>query len=426
MKPALAVLLGALATTAGAQEFSFDASEFEKKPFEFGGYIEAKQEMLRTRPDSVGYRLAYPDEAARDSLNRSTATLELNGKWNAGSLTADFRSRSSLSGDEFERSQEPGTLLDGGLRWSLGESLLLDAGKRAVRWGKGYAWNPVGFIERAKDPNDTQLSREGYYMSSAEWVKSFDAPLKTLSLTAYYLPQKGDLNQDFGLQEQHNAALKSYALLYDTDIDAYWLSDGSRPARFGFDFSRNLGASIEIHGEWARSLNTPSNLLNADGSVSRSQGHVDSYLIGTRYISESLVTWVAEYYHNGAGYSEDELETFYRFADTALAPGASAQQAQKARSLAQSGYARSNPGQDYLYLRASKPEPFGWLYTSVALTSIMNLQDHSLQITPEFSYTGIQDLELRTRAVFLHGDRSQEFGQKTAGRRFEVYARYSF
>ena len=37
-------LLLAAAAPAQAEEFSFDAKEFEKKTFEFGGYLEAKQE----------------------------------------------------------------------------------------------------------------------------------------------------------------------------------------------------------------------------------------------------------------------------------------------------------------------------------------------------------------------------------------------
>jgi hypothetical protein len=38
--------------------------------------------------------------------------------------------------------------------WKPSPSFTLDAGKTVVKWGKGYAWNPVGFIERPKDPND--------------------------------------------------------------------------------------------------------------------------------------------------------------------------------------------------------------------------------------------------------------------------------
>ena len=42
------------------------------------------------------------------------------------------------------------------------ESWKVEAGKKNLKWGKGYAWNPVNFLDRAKDPNDPDLSLEGY------------------------------------------------------------------------------------------------------------------------------------------------------------------------------------------------------------------------------------------------------------------------
>lgn len=423
MKTAYAGLLSALlAAPAAAEEFSFDASEFDKKAFEFGGYVEIKQEALRLRGDSVGYRLAYPGEPARETLDRSTATLELDGKWRSGDWLADFRTRSSYATDALTQSTEPGTLLDGGLRWQASDSLSLDAGKRAQRWGKGYAWNPVGFVERPKDPNDTQLAREGYYMAGGEWVKSFSGPLATLSLTPLLVPVKADVNADYGKPGYDNPALKAYALLYDTDIDLYWAAEGSKPERFGADFSRNLGADFEVHGEWARAVSATRNLLNANGTVSSSVQDQDSYLLGLRYITRREVTWIAEYYHNGSGYSASELRSFYDYAD-AMLPTA---QATKVFNLAQSGYGRPNPGRDYFYLRASANEPFDWLYTTLALTSIVNLRDRSGQLTPEVSYTGFANVELRARVIFLRGGADTEFGQKSTGRRIEAYARFYF
>jgi hypothetical protein len=33
---------------------------------------------------------------------------------------------------------------------------VLDAGKKVVKWGKGYAWNPVAFVDRPKNPEDPE------------------------------------------------------------------------------------------------------------------------------------------------------------------------------------------------------------------------------------------------------------------------------
>ena len=162
------------------------------------------------------------------------------------------------------------------------------------------------------------------------------------------------------------------------------------------------------------------------GVTSSTQVNFNSWLLGLRYLTESEVTWIAEYYRNGNGYSASQLDNYYQFADTAVAAGTSSPLFTKAKNLAQSGYARSNPGRDYLYLRASVSEPFDWLYTTTALTTMVNLNDGSFQITPEISYTGFTNMEIRARAIFLSKQRHTDFGEKLSGQRFEVYARYFF
>ena len=162
----------ALSPAIWAEEFSFDASEFEKKTFEFSGYFEQKLEGLNLRGDSAAFRLAFPDEAPRSNLLRSTSTLETSGKLNLDPFVADVRVQASHARDALEHSSTTPKVMEGGLRWSAGPGLTFDVGKRVQRWGKGYAWNPVGFVERPKDPTDPQASREGFTMASGEWTKS--------------------------------------------------------------------------------------------------------------------------------------------------------------------------------------------------------------------------------------------------------------
>ena len=33
-------------------------------------------------------------------------------------------------------------------------AFIVEAGKKVMKWGKGYAWNPVSFIDRPKNPED--------------------------------------------------------------------------------------------------------------------------------------------------------------------------------------------------------------------------------------------------------------------------------
>lgn len=421
MKPVCALCACLLAGIARAEDYSFDAGEFESKTFEFGGYTELKQEAFVLRPDSVPARLNFPD--GRERLDRTTATVELAGAWHLQDALIDLRSHSDWARDQ-RTTGAVHRIREGGLHWAPSHEFGLDLGKRVQRWGKGYAWNPVGFVERAKDANDPQQTREGYLMAGTEWVKSLDGPLATVAVTALALPTRDNLNSDFGHPGHTNPAAKIYMLWHDTDIDLLWLGKGSRPARFGLDFSRNLGANLEAHGEWARIYDQPRQVADATGNVTSSTGDADNWLLGLRYLTEREVTWIAEYYRNGGGYTADELADFYAFADAALTVGGAA--VDKAATLAMGGYGRPNTGRDYLYLRASAKEPFDWLYVTPALTAIANLGDHSYTLTPELSYTGITNLELRARAAFTRGGRYSEFGEKPVKRSFEVYARWYF
>ncbi len=153
-----------------------------------------------------------------------------------------------------------------------------------------------------------------------------------------------------------------------------------------------------------------------------------SYLLGLRYLTEQDTTYILEYYRNGTGYTENQTQAFYRLIDNGLAQfqatGTDPLLA-KARQISPS-YARANPGERYLYLRASQKEPFDIVYFTPSITLIGNLDDRSYSLTPELLYTGITNLDLRLRASWLSGKAGSEFGEKQNARRVELVARYYF
>lgn len=419
--PCLALLAGAVQ----AADYSFDLAEIEAKPYEFGGTIEGKAEHLRLDSGAALYPLTFGSAAPRRTLDRATATAELSGKFKRDIFTAYARVNGVAATDAV-LTRSTGTVLEAGLRASPAEGLSFDVGKQVQRWGKGYAWNPVAFFERPKDPNDPQQSREGFVMASADWVKSLSGTVAALGVTPVVLPASSDLNRDYGERGHANVGARLYALVADTDIDVLWAAEGSRPQRIGLDFSRNLGSQLEVHGEWARAIGATRRELTAGGAVTTRRTHLDSWLLGARYLTDHEVTWIAELYRNGTGYDDVQLERFYGLLDAAFGPsGTPAQQAQ-ATALAQGGFGRSNPGRHYAYLRVSAKDPFDWLYVAPALTAIVNLDDRSFQLTPEVVYTGWQNVELRARAIWLHGRAGSEFGAKPVKRRVEASAKLYF
>jgi hypothetical protein len=427
---ALFILIAFAATmhAHGAEEFSFDAAAFQKKPFEFGGYLEFKQQQFKLNQGGAFYQTSFYRQP-RTRLDDSTLTLKPTGRYRAGAASLNFRGH--IEGDwesrRFERTLRFDELYGS---YKPDPGLTVDAGKISLKWGKGYAWNPVGFVERAKDPNDPDLAREGFTMLAADLIRNFDGPLRTVAFTPVLIPVRSDVNSDFGRTGHNNVAAKLYLLWYDTDIDFMFLSNGSRSRRFGFDFSRNVASNFEIHGEWARIEDTQRQVADAAGNVTtvRSSSSV-SYLLGLRYLTERETTYIFEYYRNGDGYSESENRGFFSFVDSAYAQFLSSGNdaaLTRAAALGRGGYARPNAGRNYLYLRISQKEPFDILYFTPALTIVANADDRSRSIAPEVLYTGINNLELRARVLFLGGGAGTEFGEKQNSRRIELQARFHF
>lgn len=403
----------------GADDLSFDLSAYAAPgPFELHGYAELRQEYQSLDPDSPLYRLNFAD-SGRDALNRSVAALELSGHYRNG----DSRIAATWHGE-----QQHDELADHGagrfyelyLAHQPDASTTVEVGKRTMKWGKGYAWNPVGFIERPKDPNDPELSREGYIIAGADFIHTRGGDLHTIAFTPVLLPVTASVNDDFGQETGLNAAAKLYLLYRDIDIDLLWLSDGSRPGRVGLDFSANLAPNVEIHGEYAYIDDHEQKVLGPGGMTTRTYD-AHSWLLGMRYLTEREATWIVEYFHDDRGYSETQLQDFLTRVDTAAAAMLS-----QLRAIGQAGYTRPSAMQDYLYLRVAQKDPFDILYLTPALTAIGNLDDGSWSLTPELLYSGLDDLELRLRATILHGDRLSEFGAKPNDSKIELRLRYSF
>lgn len=408
-------------TVMAAEEFTFDIGQYAKKPYEFRGYLQGSAEHLSVDRDAALSALSFPGGAPADD-QRYRGELELSGlyRWNKLSLHGLWHAEAV---DEFAGSRHDTRFFELYLAAQPAERWTLAAGKRALRWGKGYAFNPVGFIERPKDATDPELSREGFVMATAEYVKSFTGALQTVSFTPVVLPVSDDINDDFGAQEDANLAARLYLLYRDTDIDILARYGDSRPDAVGFDFARNLMTNFEIHGEvaWFEDRDRP--VLDTSNTLVVRETEDFDWLLGLRYLTEAETTWIVEYYHNGAGYTEDEMQRFYDLARSGVTNPALRPRAQAAR---QTGYGVAQPTQDYLYIRASQKEPFDALYWSAGATTIMNLHDGSASLLPEVVYTGINNVEVRSRIGFLIGGRDTDFGERPNQWRVELRMRYFF
>ncbi len=411
-----------------ADDYAFDTSETDKKPYSFGGYLEAKPTLFALDRDAALYKTRFYDRNVSNPQGEYDFTLQFDAglEWNIFKAFTRINNTLNYTYDGWSDDSKP---YEAFLSVKPSPSLTAAAGKMTAKWGKGYAWNPVAFVDRPKNSDDPTLNLEGYYMAGFDYIRSLDGPLKTFSFSPLLLPVDHGLNQDFGESGHVNAAAKAYFLLWDTDIDLMFLTKGSRPGRYGFDFSRNITTNLEIHGESAWIDDFRQKRVDDSGRVSEAEIDAWSALVGLRYLSSIDTTYILEYYHNGAGYGESEAKSFYTFVDRAYdiyVDTGNAGPIQKAANLTQGGYGASNPMRDYLYFRVSQKEPYDILYFTPALTTILNLDDRSFSISPELLYTGITNLELRLRGTVLVGDRFSDFGEKPNDARLEFRVRYYF
>lgn len=408
------------------EEYTFDPSEIEKKAFQFGGYLEARPVFSFLNSDSRFYLLRYYDrlQTERSSQYNFKGLLDLS--YEKGIAKAQMCLNTDLSYFEKDLTHET-SLYEGNLSLRPSLHFQLDIGKKRLKWGKGYAWNPVAFIDNPKNPYDPDLALEGFTVASAEYIKSFPGALKTLTVTGVLLPIFKHINSQSGQRNTLNFGGKVYFLLWDTDIDLMFLAGPGVSSRYGLDFSRNITSNFEIHGEWAYLTGYSQRILDEKGISTENRGETHSGLLGVRYLTKTNTTFFLEYYRNGKGYTQEEMQNYYQSIDQSYSMFLDTGNETFLRQASSvTDYRTFAPGQNYLYLRIIQKEPFNIVYFNPSLTSICNLEDGSFSLVPQLLYAPLTNLELRARTMILVGKKGTEFGEKPNNFRIELRFRYYF
>jgi hypothetical protein len=421
--------------TAWAGDYDFEIPEAEKKPYTLGGRIESRYIYHLHDEGAVRYQLntfANDNDPGADT-HAGQALVELNAAYRQGMLQANLLTHHQYGVEEYTQDEWDHVLYEGYLSLTPTPHLTIDGGKKRILWGKGYAWNPAGFINRPKDPDDPALSLEGRTLLGFDFIKSFSGDagsLTNMGLTALVLPVVANwANEALGREGDLNTALKLYLLWYDTDIDLIYFDGPEQITSLGMDFSKNLAENIEVHGEAAWRQDAPRVLVDADGRVSQSKKDQYSFLLGMRYLNTLDTTFISEYYHNGAGYDADEMDAFFDYQDTAIEAWQTTDETtaiQRAEQVTRPYYRQRNFGRDYGYLKISQKEPFDILYLTPWMAITVNLHDASFNLQPGLTWTPITNLELNLRAGIPLGPSGTEYGEKADRLRPEIWARYYF
>ena len=411
-----------------AEEYKFEAAEVEKKPYHIGGYVEFFPTLFGIDRNSAQYKLNFYNRTVGATTPEYNGTLQLEGSLEKGISRFYVKTNTSYTNNYAVETTKT-TIFEGNVSLKPSPAFVAEFGKKTLNWGKGYAWNPVAFLDRPKNPDDPELAREGYIVASVDYTKSWEGPLKTFSFTPVLVPSYSGINDDFGETGHLNGASKFYFLLYDTDIDLMFLTGGAKTTRYGADFSRNITTNLEVHGEFSLINSNQKMTVDQNGNTDLSTYGAKNYLLGLRYLTAKDTTYIFEYYRNGTGLSPKEMRDYFSFVDTSYAKyvttGNPAQMS-KPSTLFQGNYGKPNPEMNYLYLRVSQKEPFDILYFTPAITWIANTDDKSFSLAPELLYTGFTNWELRLRSIFIVGPKGSEFGEKQNDYRVDFRMRYYF
>lgn len=417
----LALFAIVCSNTVFSQEYDFDIPE-ENTKIEFNGNLDSKWGILQTRKSSPFFGLQFYDAPEKsDYLSQYRLDFYLNGEYRYKRIGFfmktfyQYAREEPLSPAFFE--------LYGSL--NLSPRLTMNIGKRRFNWGKGYAFNPVGYVNADKDPENPDLALAGKTSLYINYNRSFaSSTLQNFSLGAILLPPEAEINQKFASAENIGAAFKLYFLLKNIDIDLMAAFKKDEPQRFGLDFSANLQENIEVHSEFSYAHGEHKYLI-IDDLVNQQKTDGISLLLGLRYLNRFNTTLIIEYFHNNRGLSKSEFTSYINHMQNALDSDIPTL-IDSAKLDINTSFRSKTLMRDYLYVKLMQPEPFSWLYSSISIFTIFNLTDKSFLLSPQIGYKPYTNFEVLVWPVFFFGDNKSEYGSKQFKGKVEIWLRFYF
>ena len=372
MNKKILLFLVCINTLLYSEDFGFDMSELEQmevKSYEYSGYIKAEQKHQILNESSPKYNTKN-----KNSMDSYLGEAYLNFKYykNKYTFTTDFMANY----ENIDKSENHNYNLNQAIvNYKYNDNHQITLGKKTSKWGKGYFFNPVAFIDRKKDPNDPEASKEGYTQFNYNYNKVYNTQIQNASFDAVYIKTTSNLNDDLYNKDSNVMALKSYILYKNVDIDFVYFYSDEVANKVGMDFSANLETNFEIHAEYAK---------DDDG--------YDSTLLGVKYLTNSDLTIISEYFY------QNEIQS------------------------------NTSPFWDRKYFinKFTQKEPADLLYLSVYYKNSLNLNDNSHQNNFGIIYTGMKNLDIDFSVGKYFGNSTSEFGSKLVDKFTWLQLKYSF
>ena len=119
-----------------AEEYTFDLSEIEKKPYHISGYAELRPVLSGLDKDASLYKLRFYNRDEGATLEEYNAALQLEGSLEKGITRLFVRTNTDYKKSYLGEDQET-IVYEGYLSLKPSSALTIDMGKKALKWGKG-------------------------------------------------------------------------------------------------------------------------------------------------------------------------------------------------------------------------------------------------------------------------------------------------
>jgi len=386
--------------------YSFDVDEFTKKIWEWKGFVSFIATNKIYNKDSVLYPIKIKNDESDSQDYELILGLESRWDWDWSRLflIGEINAlRSSIS----ENDEDDSVLQEAYWQLAAFEPHNFEIGKRLLRWGKGYAFNPVALMERTKNPEDPEAGREGLWTTQGIWITGAIAGFETTSINLVYLPIRDNLNDEYQstIEEDDVWGVKLYGLIGTTDIDIYAVNwDQENVIQWGIDFATNLSVNFEVHGEYV---------------TSKYEDYTQNEtLLGLRYLTDTDVTWIAEVYLDSEGFTKEESKAIYEAIED--------NSGIKALPYLSQIQQKKTINQNYGYVKASVKEPFNWLYFTPSIAWLGNLDDQSSNISTQLSYSPSDNWTMIFTWQHMAGNEYTQYGENVVKEKLALLASYSF
>jgi len=424
---------------SGLLQHRRQSEEADQQVFDLTGQIQYRHCLSAENEKAKSYHLERLYQEGKDYQQGKENSRQLadwlqirlwgNERWEKSEFFWKMKGIAQTDGAKLEKKTE---LEEAYLSWALYPGLQLSAGQKIFPWGKSRSFNPQAFLDLPRHPLDFDPSRCGLIFCGLEYGQKFPPgpdPLKELTLTTLAFPVQERINEEFGQPKHWNLAGKLSLLFWNTEIDFLALRGKSRPERYGFSFSRQLGPIWEIYGDFGVSPQYDKIFLDRSGTLWQTRYAAFYSLWGIQYKRETI-RWSAEYYRNKAGFTPQEMQDYYQYLDKIVNLQSSENEnqalAKRLLTLTETYYRRPDLMQEYAYFEIMKREPLDLRPLTFSLAGVWNLQDRSYGLCPQLQYRAKSNLSLSLRAPVAAGEPNSEFGEKSTRWAAEVWLNCSF